>query len=559
MSISFSEKRRRGRKKCGHEVGILAALVQKNKEYINIIKKLSSIESYVSKIYEKNYQTLDKVLAFVPGLCFYIRMLKRQSDQQSKIELVSIGELVPQDHHLRKIDKAINFSFIYDKVKDLYCQDNGRPCIDPVVLFKMLFIGYLFGIRSEQRLVKEIEVNVAYRWFLGFTLTDKVPHASTFSQNRRRRFNESSVYQDIFDEIVYQAIRRRMVDGKTLYTDSTHLKASANKGKYDKKLVLQSTRGYIEELERDITADREKHGKKPLPARESAPATKEIKVSTTDPESGYLVREGKPKGFFYLDHRTVDGKCAIITDTFVTAGNVHDSQPYLDRLDRQRKQFGFKVQAAGLDAGYFTPHICKGLMERTIYGVIGYSRPTHREGYLRKKDFTYDEAADCYLCPQNQILCYRTTNRDGYCEYVSEPSICRACELLGQCTTSKNCVKIVTRHVWQDYKDEVNSHRYEDRGKAIYKRRKETVERSFADGKELHGHRYARFRGLSRVQAQCLLSAACQNMKKIALLLWRKGQTPAPESFSSIKQPVSTVFTWLKRIFVSSPDFTAAA
>ena len=123
-----------------------------------------------------------------------------------------------------------------------------------------------------------------------------------------------------------------MVDGKTCYTDSTHLKASANKGKYDKKLVLQSTRDYLEELERDIAADRTAHGKKPLPPRKATPATRESKASATDPDSGYLVREDKPKGFFYLDHRTVDGKCAIITDSFVTPGNVHDSQPYLARL-----------------------------------------------------------------------------------------------------------------------------------------------------------------------------------------------------------------------------------
>jgi len=88
-------------------------------------------------------------------------------------------------------DKAISFSFIFEKVKDLYCPDNGRPAVDPELLFKMLFIGYLFGIRSERQLMREVEVNVAYRWFLGLTLTDKVPHFSMFSQNRRRRFTKA--------------------------------------------------------------------------------------------------------------------------------------------------------------------------------------------------------------------------------------------------------------------------------------------------------------------------------------------------------------------------------
>jgi transposase len=444
------------------------------------------------------------------------------------MELVCIDALVPSEHLLRKIDKSIDFEFIHEKVRGLYCADNGRPAIEPVMLFKMLFIGYLFGIRSERQLVREVEVNVAYRWFLGLGITDPVPHATTFGKNRQRRFNESGVYQEIFDEIVLQAVTRKMDDGKTLYTDSTHLKASANKGKYDKATVLKSVRSYVEELDQAIEADRRQHGKKPLPPSKSAPQVREIKVSTTDPDSGYMVREGKPKGFFYLDHRTVDGLCGIITDTFVTPANTHDSEPYLSRLDRQRERFGFSPAAVGLDAGYFTPHICKGLTERNIYGVIGYSRPTHREGYLRKRDFVYDEHNDCYLCPQNQVLHYRTTNREGYRKYTSEASICRTCPLLGQCTSSRTAIKMVTRHVWQEYKEEVNAHRYEDIGKAIYKRRKETVERSFADGKELHGHRYARFRGRAKVQMQCLLSSACQNMKKIALNAWKQGGSPLP-------------------------------
>ena len=224
---------------------------------------------------------------------------------------------------------------------------------------------------------------------------------------------------------------------------------------------------------------------------------------------------------------------------------MNDSEPYLSRLDRQRKRFDFKTSAVGLDAGYFTPHICKGLSERNIYGVIGYSRPAHREGYLRKNNFVYDEQTDCYLCPQNQILRYRTTNRDGYREYASEPSNCGKCPLLKQCTASRNGKKVITRHIWQEYKEELDGHRYEEKGKAIYKRRKETVERSFADGKELHGHRYARLRGLSKVQMQYLLSAARQNMKKIALHAWEKGYSLC--SFS--KGTHMTYFLFFKRTF----------
>ncbi len=348
-------------------------------------------------------------------------MVKRQTEKQTELEFVSIEELVPPGHILRKIDKAINFSFIREKVEGLYCADNGRPAIDPEVLFKMLLIGYLFGVRSERQLVWEIEVNLVYRWFLGLGIREKVPDASTFSQNRRRRFSSSTIYQEIFDEIVMQALRRGLVDGTTLYTDATHLKADANKNKFIKKQVKKSTCRYLAELEHDINRDRAAHGKKPMKPDASEPEVKEMKVSTTDPESGYMVREGKPEGFFYLDHRTVDGKNNIITDAHVTPASLHDSVPYLGRLDRQRERFGFEVKAVGLDAGYFTPAICKGLEDREIFGAIAYRTPNHKKGYFYKKDFIYDSGLDCYRCLGGQDLKYSTTNRSGYREYKSDP------------------------------------------------------------------------------------------------------------------------------------------
>lgn len=448
-------------------------------------------------------------------------MLRDPRPHQHQLEMVTLEELVPQDHLLRKIERHIDFSFIHDEVRHLYCEDNGRPAVDPLVLFKMLFIGYLFGIRSERQLVREIQVNVAYRWFLGLSLTDKVIDASTFSQNRRRRFEGSGIEQVIFDAIVEQAIEQGLVGGQALYTDSTHLKANANKHKWVPQQVEQSPKDYLTELEQAVSEDRQAHGKVPLPVRDTVAEPREIKASTTDPESGYLTREGKPQGFYYLDHRTVDGQHAIITDSFVTPGNVHDSRPYLRRLDRQCERFKLKPLVVGLDAGYQTSAICKGLEARALYGVIGYRRPSHRKGTLYKRQFTYDAASDTYHCPADEVLTYRTTDRQGYRHYASDPMVCRDCVLRPQCTKSRSHTKVVTRHVWADSVERIDAHRLTPEGKRYYARRKETVERSFADAKQLHGHRYARFRGLSRVQAQCLLAAACQNMKKIALLLAR--------------------------------------
>jgi transposase len=437
---------------------------------------------------------------------------------------------VPGDHLLRKIEAAIDLEFIRDRVRHLYCEDNGRAALDPVVLFKLLFIGYLFGIRSERQLMREVQCNAAYRWYLRLKLTDKVPDASTLSQNRRRRFRDSDVYQKLFDEIVELAMKRGLVSGEVLYTDATHLKANANKNKFDVVRVEIRPQEYLAQLEQAIEEDRTAQGKRELKAKTSGPATKEIKVSRTDKDAGYMVREGKPKGFFYLDHRTVDAKHAIITDTHATPASVHDSVPYLRRLDRQRERFGFRVQAVGVDAGYATTAIAKGLEERGIYGVTGYRQANHGEGLFTKRKFRYDASGDVYICPNGQRLSYRTTNREGYRQYHSDAAQCQSCPLRAQCTRSRNMVKVVTRHVWQAARERVDSHRLEPRGKQIYERRKETVERSFADAKQLHGHRYARMRGLSNVREQCLLAATAQNLKKIALLLSSMPPNLPPQS-----------------------------
>ncbi len=324
-------------------------------------------------------------------------MFQRQESSQSQMEFVCIEELVPPDHLLRKVDKHIKFSFIYDKTQDLY-SDIGRPCLDVVVLFKMMLIGYLYGIRSERRLEQEIRMNIGYRWFLGLGLSDQVPDHSTISQNRRRRFKDSNIFQEIFDEIVRQAMVSGLVGGDHLFTDSTHLKASANRNRREVVEVEPSPRDYLEDLEASVNEEREHHHKRPLRQPKSdKPQKREIKKSLTDPESGYMCRERKGEGFYYLNHATTDGRFNIVTDVYVTPGNVHDSVPYLKRLDRQVEKFGFDVEGVSLDAGYNTASICKGLYERGLFGVIPHVRCRRKGLKYQKRHFQYDPQKGC-LC-----------------------------------------------------------------------------------------------------------------------------------------------------------------
>jgi hypothetical protein len=144
------------------------------------------------------------------------------------------------------------------------------------------------------------------------------------SWNRCNRFKDTTVFQEIFDEVVFLAMEHKMVGGRVLFTDSTHLKANANKHKFTREIVKVDTKEYMEELNQAVAIDRENHGKKPLKDKEEEIEEKEIRISTTDPECGYMSRENKQEMFCYLDHRTTDMKFNIITDVFVTPGNVHD-------------------------------------------------------------------------------------------------------------------------------------------------------------------------------------------------------------------------------------------
>ena len=166
--------------------------------------------------------------------------------------MLCMDDMVPQNHMLRLIDKAIDWTFIYELVEEKYCPDNGRPSMDPVMLIKIPFIQYLYGIKSMRQTIKEIEVNVAYRWFLGLDMLDPVPHFSTFGKNYTRRFKDTDLFEQIFAKILEDCMKFKLVDTDQIFVDSTHVKACANSKKMRKRVAHEQALWYEEKLQKGL-------------------------------------------------------------------------------------------------------------------------------------------------------------------------------------------------------------------------------------------------------------------------------------------------------------------
>lgn len=449
-----------------------------------------------------------------------IEVLTKEREQRQAIEMLCTDMLVPENHLLRKIDRAVDFTRIYDYVSELYCEDNGRPSVDPVVIFKMVMIQHLFGLRSLRQTQSEVEVNVAYRWFLGYTMSQQVPHFSTISYAFRHRFTEETIEQ-IFRWILEEVAKAGYLKPEVVFVDGTHIKANANMKKHIKKEIPKAAKIYEKQLMEEINADREAHGKKPFKDDDDdppkPPETKEITESTTDPESG-LFHKGEHKKCFAYEAHTVCDKHNFVLEVEVTPGNVHDSIAFDAVYDKLIEHYP-EVGVITADAAYKTPWICKRIIDDGRIPSMPYKRPMTKQGNLPWYEYVYDEYYDCVLCPNYQVLSYSTTNRDGYREYKSKADICRNCPDLERCTASANCVKTVALHLWKDYIEQTEDIRHSDLGKKTYEMRSQTIERIFADAKEKHAMRYTYYRGLKPVTNWVKLKFASMNLKKLALWL----------------------------------------
>ena len=443
-------------------------------------------------------------------------MLEKNKKDLSQMELVSVEDFVPKDHLLRKINAAVDFDKIYEFVEDLYCHNNGRPSIDPVILFKMVLIQHLYGIPSLRKTAEEIKMNIAYRWFCGYYLNESTPHFSTISHNFKHRFNDEVVEKILF-WILNEINKAGYLSPEAVFIDGTHIKANANIKKVVKKAVPEAAKIYEEQLMKEINEDREENGKKPFDDRKP-PKEKIVTESKTDPECG-VFHKGEHKKCFAYAAQTACDKHGYVMDVTVNPGNVHDSVAFDGLYDRLIEIFN-EIKYAVIDAGYKTPWIAKRILDSMRVPVMPYKRPMGKNGFFRPYEYVLDEYYNCVICPENHILSYATTNRDGYREYKSKSYICKNCPSRYKCTENSKYEKTVTKHIWLDYLETVEDIRYTDGMKELYDRRKETIERVFADAKEKHGMRFTYYRGLSQVTKWVRLKFAAMNLKKYAIHRW---------------------------------------
>lgn len=465
---------------------------------------------------------------------------------KNQLEFVSLEQLVPHDHLLRKIENATDFDFIHKLTKEYY-SNLGRPCLDTVTLFKIALLNFLYGKNSIRATLEEAKVNMAYRWFLNLSLSEAVPNYSTFTQNYIRRYKDTDVFEKIFTVIVTRLIEQSLVDASVIFVDGTHIKANANKHKSIKKEVRVIADKYHKELETEINEFREYNGRDKYDDHDDDNPdnylvnedtgelekkvdgkTKEITVSKTDSEAGMFVKGEHERSFAYVDQVACD-KHGWILGFDVNPANMHDSKAFLPFFEDKLLKYNPEVICA--DAGYANALLAKKVQYQGIKLLVPYIRPKGQETAFGKKVFTYQMEIDAYLCPNKKILEPKNISRDGYIEYTITKKECGDCPFKTACQKQYG-KKTIRRHLYEDCVELAREYRLSPLGKEIYKQRKETIERKFAEGKERHGLRFTRYKGLQKNRDFRSLLYACMNLKKLALLLDKRANNQEELQYS---------------------------
>src|ERR1700745_3471886 len=342
-----------------------------------------------------------------------------------------LEDQIPGTHLLRLIDKHIRFEFVRQQLKDSY-SETGRPSIDPELLLRILLIGYLYGVTSERKLVEELRMHLAWRWFTGLGFDQEIPHHSTFSKNRQGRFQESKLFEELFEQIVLQCVEVGLVQGKHVSGDGGFVEVNAAKESRipreqlaEAAQVNQTVRQYLVELEQQNPTEE--------------PVHQQDQVSTPDPDSTYATKGGTPARLGYYNNYLVDNQSCVIVGVQATAARMsQETVAAQDMLTRFTEWQGRKPESVAADTTYGNGEFLQWLAERNITPYMRTRDNIQRKNspFYGPERFTYQPESNRYICPAGQPLNYGGRNqRNRTYAYIGTRKRCGGCALKAQCTS----------------------------------------------------------------------------------------------------------------------------
>ena len=450
-------------------------------------------------------------------------MMGHHARSEALFHYFRLEDQVPENHLLRLIDKHISFEFVRQQLKASY-SEMGRPSIDPELLLRILLIGYLYGITSERKLVEELRMHLAWRWFTGLSFDQDIPHHSTFSKNRHGRFQESKLFEQLFEQIVRQCVDVGLVQGKHLSVDGSLIEANAAKESRipreqleEAAQVHQTVRQFLQEVEQQNPVEE--------------PVHEQDQVSTTDPDSTYITKGGTPARLAYYDNYLVDNQSCIIVGVQATAARMsQETVAAQDMLTRFAQWRGRAPESLAADTTYGNGEFLQWLVDRSITPYMRTRDSIHRKRspFYGPERFTYEADKHRYICPAGQPLNYVGLNvRNRAHAYIGSGKRCGACALKPHCTSGRYRYLAIHMHepVRQRARELANPAEF-----AEAQRQRKKVEALFAELKNQIGLRRLRLRRLKFVREQFLLAAAAQNIKRLVRFLSQGSQSilPAP-------------------------------
>jgi transposase len=454
-------------------------------------------------------------------------MMGQQPRTDSLFYYFRLEDQIPNDHLLKRLDRFIDFAFVRERLPDTYSAV-GRPSIDPEVLLRLLLVGYLYGITSERRLMEEVRMHLAYRWFSRLGFEREIPDHSTFSKNRHGRFRGTGVFLEVFEEIVRRCLKAGLVEGKRLSVDGTMVTANASpqRGTKPERLgevarVSRTVRDYLADLARE----------NPVLEDESKPAPRSVAaryVSTTDPDACWASKLGARSVPSYLNHYLIDNASCVILGVEATQARFRQETLAARRmLARVKEQFDICAEGVGADKAYGSGEFLAWLLERSIQPyipVIDRRHQTHQ--HFTRDQFQYDQVENVFRCPQGQTLRYRGMDRQaqGYI-YQTAESQCRDCPIKKRCTGGS------TRRIfvhWHEPARQTARELAQTPAYARSKRERNKIEALFSELKLRVGLRRVRLRRLWNVSEQFYLAATAQNLKRLVRFLAQRESVPIP-------------------------------